>query len=435
MATAPGEAGPSLSIRHGFRCVPEGGTTIEEILLAVGEQIGHDQITSASRMNKAVVVFVKSELPVNRVVEIGLVVNDIFLPVTPLFSPTDRITISNVPPFIPNVDIQREVTCFGKMASGIKEVNLGCKSESLKHVLSFRRQVFMFLDSPSHTLDVSFRVKHEGLSYMIYASTGSLRCFECGSFGHKRASCPSINTDQNKEKAGPSYEETGSETEKGNDPQTTDAATTSAGESSGMGHPKVGAFLAETRGVVEDVAKRNGYSGPAAANEGIQVDGVLEVEELRGQTGDLNVVALPAPEEDKSAHGEVEGAEGKPGGSKEHGPVVCGKGENELEMQDPDEGQSDESSMSDIGTQSQVGDGDEVDLYTLKEVDAFLDTTYNRRITVSEFFPDENKFIASVTALQKKVGYDVLPQQKRYRLKKLVAKVRKERRGRKGTKK
>ncbi|KAL1269565.1 hypothetical protein QQF64_031854 [Cirrhinus molitorella] len=32
--------------------------------------------------------------------------------------------------------------------------------------------------------------KHEGGSYMIYATTGNLRCFECGDVGHKRQVCP-----------------------------------------------------------------------------------------------------------------------------------------------------------------------------------------------------------------------------------------------------
>ncbi|KAK3509821.1 hypothetical protein QTP70_012405 [Hemibagrus guttatus] len=36
------------------------------------------------------------------------------------------------------------------------------------------RQVFMFLESPENTLDISFRVK----------------CFECGDIGHKRLTCP-----------------------------------------------------------------------------------------------------------------------------------------------------------------------------------------------------------------------------------------------------
>ncbi|KAL6464118.1 hypothetical protein MHYP_G00285090 [Metynnis hypsauchen] len=46
----------------------------------------------------------------------------------------------------------------------------------------------MFLNEP--VLDISFRVSYEGRSYMLYASTGSMRCFECGDVGHKRLICP-----------------------------------------------------------------------------------------------------------------------------------------------------------------------------------------------------------------------------------------------------
>ncbi len=67
---------------------------------------------------------------------------------------------------------------------------LGCKNAALRHVLSFRRQVFMFLNSPECTLEASFRVIHGENSYMVYASTDSLRCFECGYLGHKRFACP-----------------------------------------------------------------------------------------------------------------------------------------------------------------------------------------------------------------------------------------------------
>lgn len=47
----------------------------------------------------------------------------------------------------------------------------------------------MFLGSPTQTLEISFRVKHEEGSYMLYASSGSMRCFECGDVGHKRFAC------------------------------------------------------------------------------------------------------------------------------------------------------------------------------------------------------------------------------------------------------
>ncbi|KAK3506004.1 hypothetical protein QTP70_018512, partial [Hemibagrus guttatus] len=49
---------------------------------------------------------------------------------------------------------------------------LGCKHPALQHVASFRRQVFMFLESPENTLDISFHMKHQGRTFMIYARKG-----------------------------------------------------------------------------------------------------------------------------------------------------------------------------------------------------------------------------------------------------------------------
>ncbi|XP_034401416.1 uncharacterized protein LOC117739233 [Cyclopterus lumpus] len=69
-------------------------------------------------------------------------------------------------------------------------ISWGCKDPKLRHVLSLRRQAFMFLDSPTQTLEVSFRVKHLDGSYAVYASSGQIKCFECGDVGHKRFSCP-----------------------------------------------------------------------------------------------------------------------------------------------------------------------------------------------------------------------------------------------------
>lgn len=41
----------SLSLRHGVRCVPEAGVSVEEVLVAIGKQVGYDNVVSASRMN------------------------------------------------------------------------------------------------------------------------------------------------------------------------------------------------------------------------------------------------------------------------------------------------------------------------------------------------------------------------------------------------
>ena len=181
---------PPVSLRHGVRLVAQAASTVEQVLLAVGDQVAHVNISYASRMNKAVVVFLKDQLYVTELIESGLMLNEEFIQVSPLATPSTRITVSGVPPFIPNEALERELKRFGKFASNLRSVALGCKDEKLKHVQSLRRQVFMFLNCPTQTLDVSFRVRHEEGFYMVYASSGNVKCFECGESGHKRVACP-----------------------------------------------------------------------------------------------------------------------------------------------------------------------------------------------------------------------------------------------------
>lgn len=102
----------ALSLRNGFRCVPADGVMVEDVLVATGEAVGHENISSASRMNKAVVVFLKVQDLVNQIIERGLIVNDNLVQVTPLYTASFKITISNVPPFITNEALEREFVLF-----------------------------------------------------------------------------------------------------------------------------------------------------------------------------------------------------------------------------------------------------------------------------------------------------------------------------------
>lgn len=106
--------------------------------------------------------------------------------VSTLTAPAAQITVYAVPPFIPNKMLEKELRRYGTLTSELKTVNLGCKDPRLQHVQSFRRQCFMFLDSPTQTLDASFRVKYDGSSYTVYASSGEMKCFECDDVGYKR---------------------------------------------------------------------------------------------------------------------------------------------------------------------------------------------------------------------------------------------------------
>lgn len=199
MASPSNEGTSVFSIGNGCKCFPNQICTVEDVLMAMGKVVGHDKIVSASRMNKAVVVFFEEEKFVNVLVESGIEMSDTFVQVTPLRSPATRVIISNAPPFIKNEAIIKELSRFGKFASTIRAVPVGCKNDALKHVTSFRRQVFMFLQAPTKFLEVSFRIQHGESSYMIFATTESMRCFECGDLSHKKLFCP--HREQNEEKS------------------------------------------------------------------------------------------------------------------------------------------------------------------------------------------------------------------------------------------
>lgn len=52
-------------------------------------------------------------------------------------------------------------------------------------------------------------------------------------------------------------------------------------------------------------------------------------------------------------------------------------------------------------------------------------TAYGKSVEVKDYFPDIDKFIASVVMAQRTAGYDKLDKKKRYRLKNHLAKLRK----------
>jgi hypothetical protein len=105
-----------LSLRHGFRCVPENGVKVEEVLLMVGEQVGADFRHSASRMNKALVVFMKIVNLVGRLIARGIFVRDVLVLISPLSTPSTRVVVAILPLFITVDQIRKELSHFGKFA-------------------------------------------------------------------------------------------------------------------------------------------------------------------------------------------------------------------------------------------------------------------------------------------------------------------------------
>lgn len=150
--------------------------------------MGLESVRSASRTDKASVVFLKNEPLVNELTVRGIRVRESHVVITPLSAPAAKVTISTFPP---DQVIKRELTRFGKIASPFRKIPSGCKNPGLKHAPSFRRRAYAFVNSPDRSLDVSFRVRHEEASR--HEETESLRRSECGDIGPKRFSRPLKN--------------------------------------------------------------------------------------------------------------------------------------------------------------------------------------------------------------------------------------------------
>lgn len=361
-----------FSLRNGFRCVPEPTASIEDVMVAVGDQVGHENINSASRMNKAVVVFLKNEQLVNQVIENGLWVKGMFLPATPLYAPATKVTISNVPPFIKSEVIVKELSRFGKVVSPVKMVPLGCKNPALKHVLSFRRQVHMFLNSQDKILDVSFRVNDGDSSYVLYASTESLRCFECGDIGHKRFSCPHKNRPE-EPRIREEQEVENEATMESQGGQNRELEKVSEGQSVDTGEEnEVSAISSESAVFLQEeqpcCSSKIGLKAVTAA-EDVVSDEVLSVsQDVKVVTVVEDVVpdeALPVSQDVKVVT------------------AVEDMGVDEALSVSQDDGVKDDDCCSDISDCPKVGDN----LYTVEQINEFLDETKGRKVNVADYFP------------------------------------------------
>lgn len=79
----------------------------------MGDVVGHESILSASRMNNATVIFLRTVEKANKLVETGIVVDDLFTPVLPLSTPSKKVTLSNVPPFLSDEILVKALSRYG----------------------------------------------------------------------------------------------------------------------------------------------------------------------------------------------------------------------------------------------------------------------------------------------------------------------------------
>ncbi|KAI4874449.1 hypothetical protein NFI96_005559 [Prochilodus magdalenae] len=101
----------SLTRRHGVKV--DCRVSVDECCLTVGSVVGHSNVISASRMNSAVVLFLNTVKNANGLVQTGIVLQDQLTPVHPLSTPAKKVILSNIPPFIKDEHLARELSQLG----------------------------------------------------------------------------------------------------------------------------------------------------------------------------------------------------------------------------------------------------------------------------------------------------------------------------------
>ena len=167
----------------------------------------------------------------------------------------------------------------------------------------------------------------------------------------------------------------------------------------------------DEEGTEEQTAKTAAVGSSAALEEGPEATG--EVQTAGGEVCGGHSSRGQAAESDRSQAAGVEGRREESGGTRSVG-----------EDEDGMYCDSDSDCVSVADSQSLSAD-----MYTLEDINTFLDETFGRSVIITDYFPDPDKFMKTVTALQKMVGVDILDEKKRFRLKKHMTALRKTKKG------
>lgn len=179
-----------LPWHHGVKVAS--AVSVEKCCLAVGKVIGHESILSASRMNNATVIFLSTVEKANKLVEVGIVVDELFTSVLPLSTPSKKVTLSNIPPFLSDEILAKALFRYSKLVSPIKNIPISSGLPLLKHIVSSRRFIYMIVNDDAN-LDVSLHFQADEYDYIIYATTDKMKCCNCGQTGHLIRACPTKN--------------------------------------------------------------------------------------------------------------------------------------------------------------------------------------------------------------------------------------------------
>ena len=444
-----------LTRKHGIKIATAFPCSVEECSLAVGRVVGNSSVKSAARMNNAVVIFLDSVEKVNTVVANGIEVNDAFVSVLPLATPAVKVTLSNVPPFIRDETLLRELARHGKIVSQVKKVSSGCKSPLLKHVVSHRRHLFMILNNRTEDLNLVFKIRVEEFDYVIFVSSNNTKCFSCGKEGHQAKGCPQRNktADTQEQQEGTGGVQQERQVSEDRQEGTSGVRQEVQVNEEGTGEiPKEGQLNEEgTGGIPKEVpVSEEGQEGTEVVQQADQVSeerqegtGVVQqaeqVSEERQEGTEVVQQADQVSEEGQEETGQVSDIDmerdeevlkvprlkrktrSDSGTSKAKKGTVKKGGRGAAESESGMETDSADSESSDIRAGSQKSSRS----YSAGKMKVFLQKTKNMKgLKLEDYFSDKEQFSNSARLHMSSKGRGGFTDQEIYRLKKIVQKIR-----------
>ncbi|EFA12599.2 hypothetical protein TcasGA2_TC001839 [Tribolium castaneum] len=166
-----------------------------DYVAAIGDIVAPKNVSFASRMsNDRICIYLSNKSFVDQIISEhpAIKVKENVVNVRRLINPARRIILSNVCPSIPHPIVEEMVKRIGfTLVSKMSFLKAALNHEEYKHVLSFRRQVYV---QPEDSFDLpsSLVLKYEDTNYRIFLNFDDV-CFKCRQLGHFAQDCPNVS--------------------------------------------------------------------------------------------------------------------------------------------------------------------------------------------------------------------------------------------------
>lgn len=168
------------------------GVTISELLEALGKVISPLKILYADYVTAVNFgVWLDTDESVGDLV--GLDTLEVKGQMTKMYrytNPVHRVTLRNVPPFIPDPVINTHLQQYGEMRGVMVHQSVSKVSEQFAHVKSFTRIVNVAM-ADGKIIPPSIPIVWDGRKHIINVTVGANKCFTCHKSGHNFRNCPS----------------------------------------------------------------------------------------------------------------------------------------------------------------------------------------------------------------------------------------------------